>query len=62
MEKFAKLLVNYHKIYTYCLLSSCAGTKAVFNLLFAQPTEFDLKTSKVMQAEKKGVSRARVVL
>ena len=34
----------------------------MFNLLFAQPTEFDLKTSKVMQAEKKGVSRARVFL
>ena len=38
------------------------GTKAVFNLLFAQPTEFDLKTSKVQQAEKKGVGRARTIL
>lgn len=31
------------------------GTKAVFNLLVASPTEFDLKTNKVMQATKKAV-------
>ncbi|XP_045169852.2 uncharacterized protein LOC123532470 [Mercenaria mercenaria] len=31
------------------------GTKAVFNLLVASETEYDIKTSKVIQATKKGV-------
>ena len=37
------------------------GSKAVFNLLIASPTEFEIKTNKVCQADKKGVSAVRLI-
>ena len=37
------------------------GTKVVFNLLVASQTEYDIKTSKVLQAEKKDVRKFLLV-